>query len=117
HRAVEVAAAVGAAVRAPVVREAVGSGRLWREVYVGTKSVEGFVDLLFEGPSGLTVVDYKTDTVRDEREADEMAVHYRGQVAAYAVALEEALERPVERGVLVFALPGGAVEREIADLP
>jgi hypothetical protein len=39
------------------------------------------------------------------------------QGAAYAVALETALARPVARCVFVFARTAGAVEREVADLP
>jgi len=38
------------------------------------------------------------------------------QGAAYAVALETALQRPVVRCAFVFARTGGPVEREVTDL-
>jgi ATP-dependent helicase/nuclease subunit A len=107
---------------APIVREAVAGGRYWREVPVGAPTdgvtVEGFVDLLVDTPAGLVVVDYKTDRAHDDVELDELMVKYRVQGAAYALALERALGRPVARCVFVFAhRHGPAREREIADLP
>ncbi len=101
------------------VREAVASGRFWREVYVGTgvegATVEGFIDLLFEGPNGLVVVDYKTDSARSTADIDRAMDRYRLQGAAYAVALEVALGRPVADVRFVFTEP--RAERSIEDLP
>ncbi|HEX6312391.1 MAG TPA: UvrD-helicase domain-containing protein [Acidimicrobiia bacterium] len=106
---------------APVVRQAAG-GRFWREVPVGAPvgdvTVEGFVDLLVETPAGLVVVDYKTDRVHDDADLDALMAKYRVQGAAYALALERALDRPVARCVFVFARQGAvATERDVADLP
>jgi ATP-dependent helicase/nuclease subunit A len=100
------------------VREAVASGRYWREVYVGTEvegaTVEGFIDLLFEGPEGLVVVDYKTDSARSTEDIDHAMGRYRLQGAAYALALEMALGRAVAEVRFVFTEP--RAERSIEDL-
>jgi ATP-dependent helicase/nuclease subunit A len=113
-RADEVAGLVRAALAADVVRTA-AAGRHWREVYVGTavegRVLEGFVDLLVDGPDGLEVVDYKTDQGTDEPSA-----RYRLQGAAYAVAVESALGRPVRRCSFLFLRPDGAVAHRIDDL-
>ena len=61
---------------APSVKEAVVSGRYWREVFLAApvegRVLEGFIDLLYEDAAGeLVVVDYKTDGVQNEVDADE----------------------------------------------
>ncbi len=105
---------------APTIRAA-AVGQSWREVPVAAEldgiTVEGFIDLLVADGDDLTVVDYKTDTARTDAELDAALERYRPQGAAYALALEEVLGRPVSRCVFVFARPQGpAVEREVADL-
>ena len=72
---------------------------------------------LHEGPDGLVVVDYKTDVVPGEAELEEAMARYRLQGAAYALALQEALGRPVTRCVFIFVQPRGARERAVEDLP
>jgi RecB family exonuclease len=80
-------------------------------------SVEGFVDLLVATGDELTVVDYKTDAARTDAELDAALVRYEPQGAAYALALEQLLGRPVARCVFVFARgQGPAVECEVTDL-
>jgi ATP-dependent helicase/nuclease subunit A len=107
-----------AALDSDAVREAVASGRSWREVYVSAPVdgvvVEGFVDLLYETPEGLVVVDYKTDTVGSAEAVDRAMERYRLQGAAYVLALQESLGRPVARCVFVFVQPRH--ERTIPDL-
>jgi ATP-dependent exoDNAse (exonuclease V) beta subunit len=112
------------ALAAPIVRRAAAT-RHWRELYVGvpvgSRVLEGFVDLLLDGDEGggddgLTVVDYKTDSVASDADLDRVAASYRWQAAAYAVALEAALDRPVRRCVLLFLRGGQAVERDVDDL-
>jgi len=119
-RAEEVARMAQAALEAPSVRAAGAGGRYWRELYVAAPiegiTLEGFIDLLVEGPEGLVVIDYKTDAVPDERDLIEALQRYRLQGAAYALAAQEALGRPVARCVFVFAQARGAREREIEDL-
>jgi ATP-dependent helicase/nuclease subunit A len=119
-RADEVRGLAEAALQAPVVRAAVTGGhRWWREVPVAAEVdgtvLEGFIDLLVESDDGLVVVDYKTDHV-SEHEVEALLARYSVQGAAYAVALEAALARPVTRCVFVFARAAGPLEREIPDL-
>ena len=119
-RAAEVAARARAALASPSVREA-AAGRHWRELFVaarlGDRTVEGYVDLLYETAAGdLVVVDYKTDAAAGDEELDAAVDRYRLQGAAYAAAVESVVGRPVSRCVFVFARPGRAVEREVTDL-
>ncbi len=84
---------------------------------IGDRVLEGFIDLLYEAPSGeLVVVDYKTDGVRGDSDADEAVGRYRLQAAAYALAVSRSLGRPVERCVFVFANPTRWFERELTDV-
>ena len=114
----QVAATVRAALDSPAVAEAC-AGRFWREVYVSADIeggiIDGFIDLLVEAADGLVIVDYKTDAVDDDTLAATVA-RYRIQVAAYALALEHNLQRPVTRAELVFARPGGALQIRVDDL-
>jgi ATP-dependent exoDNAse (exonuclease V) beta subunit len=121
EREAEIRALAASALESPVVRTAVERGDArWREVPVAAMVdgvlVEGFVDLLLDTPDGLVVVDYKTDQVPSDAELDAAVARYSVQGAAYAIALETALGRPVVRCVFVFARAASAVEREVADL-
>ncbi|MHB1585317.1 MAG: PD-(D/E)XK nuclease family protein, partial [Acidimicrobiales bacterium] len=115
----EVAQLVRAALAAPIVRRA-AAGRHWKEVYVGApvggRVLEGFVDLLVEDAGGLAVVDYKTDRVPEGDDLEAAMSAYRWQGAAYAVALEVSLGRPVRRCTFLFLRSGGAAACEVADL-
>ena len=73
--------------------------------------------MLYETDQGLVVVDYKTDRAPGEGELDAALQRYTPQGATYALAVEEALGRNVERCVFVFVEPGRARERQISDLP
>lgn len=119
-RADDVARAVRSALRSPAAREA-AAARAWREVYVAADVdgtvVEGFVDLVYEAPDGLVVVDWKTDAVRTAADVDAAVARYRVQAAAYALALERTLARPVVRCELVFTTAGEQPEqRRVAHL-
>jgi ATP-dependent helicase/nuclease subunit A len=110
-----------AALDANAVRDAVASGRYWRELYVsadiGGTLIEGFVDLLYENAEGdLVVVDYKTDSVSSPAEVDAATARHRLQGAAYALALEHTLHRAVAAVTFVFTSGGTALEREVSDL-
>jgi ATP-dependent exoDNAse (exonuclease V) beta subunit len=120
-RAGEVEELVTAALESPTVRAAFKSGRPRREIYVATTVgevvLDGYVDLCFEEAGGLTVVDYKTDTVRDDTEVEASAERYSLQAAAYALALGDVTGRAVQRCVLVFlSPPGRPIEFEVPDL-
>ncbi len=115
-----VATLARAALGSAAVQEAVARGRLWREAYVaapvGDRAVEGYVDLLYEGPDGLVIVDYKTDAVTSEAEIDAKLGDYRLQLATYAEALAVSTGLEVAGARLVFCRAGGAVERSVDDL-
>ena len=94
--------------------------RHWREAYVaipvGDQVLEGFIDLLVEGPDGFTVIDYKTAigasdaTLAGRTEANTV------QAAAYAHAVEVLTGRPVVRAAFVYLRDDGAVVHDVADL-
>jgi ATP-dependent helicase/nuclease subunit A len=112
---------VAAALSSPTVREAFATPNPHREVFVATTVdgvvLDGYVDLCFEHDDGLTVVDYKTDTVRDLGEIEAAAEHHCLQAAAYALALGEATNLPVHRCVLVFvSAPGRPIDFEVPHL-
>lgn len=114
--AADVASRALGAAQTPLVRQAVETGRYWREVYLtvrdGKRVIEGYIDLLVEkADGGLVVVDYKTDRAGNASEVAAIVEHYRPQLSAYASALETVLQQPVRRGALVFAQTVGAVEK------
>ena len=107
-----------------VVRDAVKSGRYWRETPVAAevgqgRSLEGVIDLVFEtAPGELVIVDYKTDAARG-RSLGEMAEPYLAQIGAYAAVIEKTTPARVVRAVLVFARPaleGHDCEFEMLDI-
>jgi ATP-dependent helicase/nuclease subunit A len=129
----EIAVRARAALAAPVVRAAASGAPYWREIYVGAPVtaepegsgppvrgdglvIEGYVDLLVETDDGLVVVDHKTDGVRGDAEVDQAVARYRLQGAAYALAVQQLVRRPVVDCQFVFLGPGGAVCRSVADL-
>jgi ATP-dependent exoDNAse (exonuclease V) beta subunit len=120
-RAGEIARMVSTALASPWVRAAVASGRYWRELFLAApiegQTLEGFVDLLYEAPEGLVIVDYKTDELPDGLRLEEAMTRYRLQGAAYALALEAALGRHVARCVFLFVQPSTALGQAVADLP
>ncbi len=114
------AALARAGVDAPLIRDLV-SRRHWREMYVaapiGESVVEGYVDLLADdGDGGLVVLDYKTDTVRDEVAVKERTDRYRLQAATYALAVEAVTGLPVTRASFLFLGSSGAIESSVDDL-
>ena len=98
-----------------VVQEAVSADRYWRELYAAAEVdgvlIDGFIDLLYELPNGnLVVVDYKTDALQTGESVAAAVERYRLQAASYALILEESLDRPVERCVLLLLEPDQEVE-------
>ncbi|MYL10512.1 MAG: AAA family ATPase [Acidimicrobiia bacterium] len=94
---------------APSVREAAKAEHR-KEVYVasrvGDKVLEGYIDLLYRTPEGLVVVDYKTDDIHDDEMLQAKIDRYRLQLAAYTLAVGQAVGEEVIRCVLVFARQG-----------
>ncbi len=99
HREGDVLRLARVAIDSPIVRRAVASQRFWREVPVAAPVeggfLHGFIDLLFEEPDGLVVVDYKTDSVANDKVEDAMK-KYRLQGGAYACAVAKATGKPVK---------------------
>jgi ATP-dependent helicase/nuclease subunit A len=107
------------ALGSPSVRQAAVSP-YWREVYVctpiGDRLLEGYIDLLFRGPGGLVVVDYKTAATSDPEELDRRVEGYRIQGASYALTVAATTAEPVVRVTFLFLTPDGAIERNLTEL-
>ena len=58
----------------------------------------------------MTVVDFKTDRVHTPDAVAERAEHYRPQLEAYSLALEQVLEQKVTRRTLYFLNAGETVD-------
>ena len=118
--ATEVGRLAQSAVDSDVVRTAVRH-RHWRELYlaapIGETTVEGFIDLLYDGPDGLVVVDYKTDRLDDDTELEGSVSRYRLQLATYALVIEEVLQRPVVGAALLYVRGDESRTRWVPDLP
>jgi ATP-dependent helicase/nuclease subunit A len=107
------------ALGSPCVTEAAGAPH-WREVYACTpvagRLLEGYIDLLYRGPDGLVVVDYKTAGTSDPAVLDQRVEGYRAQGASYALTVSASTAEPVVRVTFLFLTPDGAVERHLPDL-
>ena len=116
----QVEGSVRNALGSDVVAEAVRH-RHWREMYLGAPTtngmIEGFIDLLYERPDGLVIVDYKTDRAPEPDGMAAAVARYRLQLATYALALEQTLGRPVAGAALLFVSGREARTRWIEDLP
>ncbi|GAB3273583.1 UvrD-helicase domain-containing protein [Sinomonas notoginsengisoli] len=70
-----------------------------REAAIGWRpdgqTMEGWIDLLLEGPEGFVVVDHKTYPGSDP--VEHIRSHYLGQMATYREAVEAATGKPVLR--------------------
>jgi ATP-dependent exoDNAse (exonuclease V) beta subunit len=96
------------ALASEVVREAALLPH-WREVYVGIPYgdgvLEGYIDLLYRSSAGLVVVDYKTDSWRDEADLQAKVERYRVQLEAYGRAVTGAAGEGVAGLMLLFLSP------------
>ncbi|MCH7788255.1 MAG: UvrD-helicase domain-containing protein [Acidobacteria bacterium] len=84
-----------------------------REVFVAApfedRVIEGYIDLLIEGPDGLIVVDYKTDVA----DPAELETAYGIQLASYAYCLEHSTGRNVTSAVLLCCSVSSTAARSI----
>ena len=72
--------------------------------------LQGVVDCYLEEADGsLTVIDYKTDRVKNRAEAEKRALVYAGQLRAYAGALRRICRKPVRECLLYFLSIGETV--------
>ena len=76
-----------------------------------TLVVQGIADCVFEENGSLTVVDYKTDRVRDGKE---LIARYREQLQLYAGALERWIGLPVKECLLYSFALGRTVDATAA---
>lgn len=69
--------------------------------------VQGIIDVYFEEPDGLVVLDYKTDKVKTGNELKEK---YHAQLEYYAQALEQLTEKPVKEKIIYSFTLGEEIE-------
>ena len=107
------------ALGSPSVVEAANSPH-WREIYACTpvdgRLLEGYIDLLYRGPDGLVVVDYKTAATSDPDVLDGRVEGYRIQGASYALTVGASTAEPITRVTFLFLTPDGAIERNLTEL-
>jgi ATP-dependent helicase/nuclease subunit A len=113
--AMELERSVRQALAMPSVRRAAALPH-YKEVFASARLegvlVEGFLDLVYQEEDGTySIVDYKTDLVFNEAEADRRMERYIYQAAAYAMLLREHLGREPARCVFLFVRAG--IEREV----
>ena len=70
--------------------------------------LQGVVDCWFDGPEGITVLDFKSDRVRPG--ARRPGEEYRPQLEAYSRALERITGRRVAHRILWFFATGTGLE-------
>jgi ATP-dependent helicase/nuclease subunit A len=102
---------VVATLKHPLIERARKAGRIWRELPFSLSEQgelrEGYIDLLFEEPSGLVLVDYKTDDIEPAKLHGAVS-HYATQAGLYMRAVEQITQqRPKE--VLLFFVRLGIV--------
>ncbi len=109
ERASEVERLVRAARASEAAARARTASRALREVPFALSLdgvvLEGFVDLVIEGPDGLEIVDWKTDDV-SKGEVAERLQEYALQAGLYVLGLERATSRPITCVTYVFVRPG-----------
>jgi ATP-dependent exoDNAse (exonuclease V) beta subunit len=96
----------------PLLGRARRAARVWRELALwfpdGEHLVEGRVDLVFEEPDGLVVVDYKSDPIAEDQ-ALAQAAHHAPQLQLYGRGLARAAGVPVRERLVLFTALGRAV--------
>ena len=75
--------------------------------------LQGVVDCYLEENGALTVIDYKTDTVRSRAGAEKRGRYYAGQLRSYAAALRRITGKPVKECLLYFLAVDEIVAVEI----
>jgi ATP-dependent helicase/nuclease subunit A len=71
--------------------------------------LQGVIDCCWEKNGELTILDFKTDRVTPENMA-ERAEYYRGQLEAYAMAMERMTGKKVAKKLLYFFSVGSTAE-------
>ncbi len=99
----------------PLWKRVMDSGQYYSEApfYINTKSeslengiadsiISGTIDLVFKEEDGWVIVDFKTDTIRDEGRLDELAEYYTPQLEMYRQAWESVTRDHVREMGLYF---------------
>ena len=109
-------AMVAAFLASPLAERIRGAEKVWREYRFALLTdaalydpsvtgeellLQGVVDCAFQTPEGLVVVDFKTDRITHQQQA-QRAERYRPQLEAYALALGQVLEQEVSEKLLYF---------------
>lgn len=71
--------------------------------------VQGVVDVIIQGDDGLTILDYKTDSI-GVKEVPQAKERYMPQVALYSYAAEKITGIPIKRSAIVFLTLGKEIE-------
>jgi ATP-dependent helicase/nuclease subunit A len=104
--------AAWSALALPVMARAKAARRVWRELPLvfpdGSDLIEGVIDLVFEEPEGLVIVDYKTDRITAEQ-AVAQAAHHAPQLQLYGRGLAQAWGVPVVERLVLFTSIGQSV--------
>ena len=117
-----VAAFVSRALQSEPIQQAANSPEIWREVYAAVNRedadnelLEGIFDLVYQiDDQNLGVVDYKTDSIHNQSEAEErMARAYHKQGEAYRELLSKATGHQVRRVSFVFLSPNPPIVCEV----
>jgi ATP-dependent helicase/nuclease subunit A len=109
HREAEVLRLVTWVVReSGAWQRALGADRAMREVpfalEMGGVVLEGFIDLVLQGPDGVEIVDWKTDVIDPDAIPARIAEYgYETQAGLYVHGLQEATGLTVSRVTYVFA--------------
>ena len=107
---------VAAFLASPLAERIRGAEKVWREYRFALLTdaalydpavtgeellLQGVVDCAFQTPDGLVVVDFKTDRITPQQQA-QRAERYRPQLEAYALALGQVLQQKVSEKLLYF---------------
>jgi ATP-dependent helicase/nuclease subunit A len=74
--------------------------------------VQGIIDMIIQTPSGLIVIDFKTDSVKD-KDLHEYAKRYHTQLRFYAKAAQSILAKPLKDLCLYLLTPARTIKLDL----
>ena len=69
----------------------------------------GYIDLLYDSPSGWQIVDFKTDSIRSVKERDDLIRQYSRQMHRYSGAVETLIGQKAQTRI-IFLDDHGRIE-------
>lgn len=69
---------------------------------VGRALIRGTIDCIFEDDDGYSIVDFKTDAIKSEKEMQKKVDEYRLQILTYSIAAKMALGRGITKMSILF---------------